>query len=241
MPGKLNEGEQDFIDRMRLAQMREAPSRVRFTWEDSSNGHPVPHGYHTPPGKDMVRVRKMEWDRRYEAYTFATEEEKSVTIIWTPDHSDVNTPSNTGNQTPPRLSGAIPVDPLPDDSRIATTTTPAPDEKSFADYILILPVSDIPPIYIYLNADHKYHVAPRGTPPLPAFPDAKTAKKRTPVKGGGTLRSRWKDSKGRIFEWDSQHGTVEMYDRSGRNHLGEFDPVSGEQTKPADPTRRVEK
>jgi len=104
-----------------------------------------------------------------------------------------------------------------------------------------LPVSDIPPIYIYLNADHKYHVAPRGTPPLPAFPDAKTAKKRTPVKGGGTLRSRWKDSKGRIFEWDSQHGTVEMYDRSGRNHLGEFDPVSGEQTKPADPTRRVEK
>jgi len=76
---------------------------------------------------------------------------------------------------------------------------------------------------------------------IPAFPDAKTAKKRTPVKGGGTLRSSWKDSKGRIFEWDSQHGTVEMYDRSGRNHLGEFDPVSGEQTKPADPTRRVEK
>lgn len=28
MPGNLNEGEQDFIDRMRLAQMREAPTRV---------------------------------------------------------------------------------------------------------------------------------------------------------------------------------------------------------------------
>ncbi len=34
MPGKLNEGEQDFIDRMRLAQMREAPTRVRYTWEN---------------------------------------------------------------------------------------------------------------------------------------------------------------------------------------------------------------
>ncbi|MCU6190656.1 S-type pyocin domain-containing protein, partial [Enterobacter bugandensis] len=69
MPGKLNEGEQDFIDRMRLAQMREAPTRVRYTWENDINGKPVPRGYHTPPGKDMVRVRKMEWDRRYEAYT----------------------------------------------------------------------------------------------------------------------------------------------------------------------------
>jgi pyocin large subunit-like protein/uncharacterized Zn-binding protein involved in type VI secretion len=241
MPGRLNEGEQDFIDRMRLAQMREAPTRVRYTWENDSNGNPVPHGYHTPPGKDMVRVRKMEWDRSREAYTFTTEEENPVTIIWTPDHSGVNTPSNTGNQTPPRLPGTILVNPLPEGAQITSTSSPAPDEKSFADYILILPVSDIPPIYIYLNADHKYHVAPRGTPALPAFPDAKTAKKRTPVKGGGTLRSRWKDSKGRIFEWDSQHGTVEMYDRSGRNHLGEFDPVSGEQTKPADPTRRVEK
>ncbi|WP_338112141.1 hypothetical protein [Rosenbergiella australiborealis] len=32
MPGKLNEGEQDYLDRMRLGQMREAPSRVRDTW-----------------------------------------------------------------------------------------------------------------------------------------------------------------------------------------------------------------
>nr|WP_318382539.1 S-type pyocin domain-containing protein [uncultured Enterobacter sp.] len=151
MPGKLNEGEQDFIDRMRLAQMREAPTRVRYSWENDTNGNPVPRGYHTPPGKDMVRVRKMEWDRRYEAYTFTTEEENPVTIIWTPDHSGVSTPSNTGNQTPPRLPGTILVDPLPDDTRITSTTTPALDEKSFADYILILPVSDIPPIYIYIR------------------------------------------------------------------------------------------
>ncbi|WCO74934.1 colicin E3/pyocin S6 family cytotoxin [Enterobacter hormaechei] len=44
-----------------------------------------------------------------------------------------------------------------------------------------------------------------------------------------------------MYEWDSQHGTVEVYDRSGRNHLGEFDPTTGKQTKPADPTRKVEK
>jgi len=151
MPGKLNEGEQDFIDRMRLAQMREAPTRVRYSWENDTNGNPVPRGYHTPPGKDMVRVRRMEWDRRYEAFTFTTEEESPVTIIWTPDSSGVNTPSNTGNQTPPRLPGTILVNPLPDGTQLSSTTTPAPDEKNFADYILILPVSDIPPIYIYIR------------------------------------------------------------------------------------------
>jgi hypothetical protein len=40
---------------------------------------------------------------------------------------------------------------LPEDTRIEATTTPAPEEKNFADYILILPISDIPPIYIYLS------------------------------------------------------------------------------------------
>lgn len=240
-PGKLNEGEQDFIDRMRLEQMREAPSRVRYTWEQDDKGNPVPHGWHTPPGKDMVRVRKMEWDSSRKVYTFTTEEDPRITIIWTPDSSGVNVPSNTGNQNPVRIPNPVVVDPLPENTSIEATTTPTPEEKNFADYILVLPLPNIPPIYIYLNADHKYHVAPKGNPPLPAFPEAKTAKKRTPVKGGGSLRSRWKDSKGRIYEWDSQHGTVEIYDRSGRNHLGEFDPITGEQTKPADPTRKVEK
>lgn len=30
-PGKLNDGEQDFIDRMRAEQMREAPTRIAFS------------------------------------------------------------------------------------------------------------------------------------------------------------------------------------------------------------------
>lgn len=151
MPGTLNEGEQDLIDRRRLEQMKNAPTRVRFTWENNSLGNPVPHGWHTPPGKDMVRVRHMEWDSRYKAYTFTTEEEPRITIIWTPDHSGVTVPSNTGNQNRPVLPNPVIVDPLPDNSGITTTTTPAPEEKSFADYILILPVADIPPIYIYLS------------------------------------------------------------------------------------------
>ena len=74
---------------------------------------------------------------------------------------------------------------------------------------------------------------------LKAFPDAQRSTRKTVVPGGG-LRHRWKDHKtGMIYEWDSQHGTVEMYDRLG-HHLGEFDPETGRQIKPAQPGRRVE-
>lgn len=151
MPGRLNDGEQDFIDRMRLAQMREAPSRVRYTWENDSRGNPVPHGWHTPPGRDSVRVRKMEYDSRVQAYTFTTEEEPRVTIVWTPDRTDEKTPLNTGNQARPVLPNPVVVDPLPVNTGITATTSPEQEEKRFADYILILPFPDLPPIYIYLS------------------------------------------------------------------------------------------
>jgi hypothetical protein len=72
---------------------------------------------------------------------------------------------------------------------------------------------------------------------LLAFPEAKRAKSKTSIQGGG-LRKRWKD-KDYIFEWDSYHGRVEKYDKRG-NHLGEFDPNTGEQTKPADSSRKIE-
>ncbi|MEO4014240.1 colicin E3/pyocin S6 family cytotoxin [Pseudomonas sp. P2663] len=95
------------------------------------------------------------------------------------------------------------------------------------------------PIYIVLSVpgDHKYRPAPTT---LPAFPDVKPAPLKTSVRGGGKKRRRWKDPSGRIYEWDSQHGTVEMYTKQGK-HLGEYDPQTGEQTKPADPSRKVEK
>ncbi|MGC0864388.1 S-type pyocin domain-containing protein [Pantoea agglomerans] len=151
MPGRLNDGEQDYLDRLRMELLSEAPTRVRYTWENDSSGNPVPHGWHTPPGRDKVRVRKMTWDKRYQAYSFTTTEEPRITIIWTPDNAGVNTPSHTGNQKRPVLPNPVIVDPLPEGTGITSTTSPAPEEKSFADYILILPHPDIPPIYIYLS------------------------------------------------------------------------------------------
>jgi hypothetical protein len=74
---------------------------------------------------------------------------------------------------------------------------------------------------------------------LPAFPGTSRAKPKTSVQGGGGLRKRWKDGEGNIYEWDSQHGTVEKYNRRGK-HQGEFDPVTGEQVKSKNKDRKVE-
>jgi hypothetical protein len=74
---------------------------------------------------------------------------------------------------------------------------------------------------------------------LPAFPNAQRVPPKTSVQGGGGMRKRWKDGEGNIYEWDSQHGAVEKYNSRGV-HLGEFDPNTGAQTKPADKTRKVD-
>jgi hypothetical protein len=74
---------------------------------------------------------------------------------------------------------------------------------------------------------------------LEGFPDAVPVKPKTPVQGGGGLRKRWKDNESNIYEWDSRHGTIEKYDRKGK-HLGEFDPLTGEQMKPANPHYEVQ-
>jgi hypothetical protein len=81
----------------------------------------------------------------------------------------------------------------------------------------------------------------RQVPPktLPAFPQARRVEPRTPVQGGGgKLQARWEDSEF-IYEFDYQHGTVEKFNKRGV-HVGEFDPNTGAQTKPADKSRRID-
>ena len=58
------------------------------------------------------------------------------------------------------------------------------------------------------------------------------------IRAKGSTRKRWRDKSGFIWEWDSQHGRLEKYDKRG-NHLGEFD-LEFNQTKVADPKRKIE-
>jgi Cytotoxic len=55
---------------------------------------------------------------------------------------------------------------------------------------------------------------------------------------GGQRRWRSRERK-ELYEWDSTHGEVEVYNLRGR-HLGAADPVSGELIKPARKGRRID-
>jgi hypothetical protein len=47
--------------------------------------------------------------------------------------------------------------------------------------------------------------------------------------GAPAGRMRWRNSKGdRLYEWDSQHGHIEAYDKRGR-HVGALDAISEEK------------
>ncbi len=99
--------------------------------------------------------------------------------------------------------------------------------------------SGVRPLYIVLSLNGKsgYNRAPKF---LAAFPDTYPVKAKAHVQGGGRKRERWLDRKGRIYEWDYENGTVELYTKQG-NHLGEFNAQTGEQTKPAKPGRTTPK
>lgn len=88
---------------------------------------------------------------------------------------------------------------------------------------------------------HSYHPEP-DVEEIKGLGELKPSKKKTPKQGGAGKRARWVGDKGRkIYEWDSQHGELEGYRASDGEHLGAFDPKTGNQLKPADPKRNIKK
>lgn len=89
------------------------------------------------------------------------------------------------------------------------------------------------------DKNKKPYIQPTYYPPppvLPGFPKAKRAPGKTGM-GKGKVRARWIDpDSGDILEWDYKHGRIERHNDRGK-HLGEFDPDTGKQTKPAKPDR----
>jgi len=58
------------------------------------------------------------------------------------------------------------------------------------------------------------------------LPNVPGAAPRPRSKAGG-LCPRWKDPKGKIYEWGSQHGEIEKCSKRGK-HEGALDPATGE-------------
>lgn len=216
-----------------LRTLEQARTRVRLKVEQQADGSLKGYGFYTGKNRDWEMVDVVQFSLRGSQQVADLGD--GVELIWTPavDGSDIlGIPALEAAPQAPHIWVYPPTKAA--DSIIVNPVYP-PDYK---DFILVFPAnSGVLPVYIVVSvSNHKYYPAPKG---LTAFPDATRATRKTPVKGGGGLRKRWKTPNGKIFEWDSQHGAVEMYDKRGR-HLGEYDPTTGEQTKPADNTRKVE-
>jgi hypothetical protein len=238
LPAKMGDGTLYADDELR--SMTQATTRVRFQLRRDAEGKLQIYGIHSKAsGDDSVRTVQVRWNADKSAMEAHL---NGITILMTPLRGRYGTlePLIYPENSDARL-GTILVHPIPDDTDSQLESLPGEDITA-EDCILVFPAdSGLKSMYVVyarpFNGDHGYHLPPKG---LSAFPDAVKAPSKTNVQGGGSIRKRWKDRKGKIFEWDAQHGTVEMYDKQGK-HLGEYDPDTGEQTKPSDPGRRIEK
>ncbi len=155
---KLNEGEEDYLNRYRLSEIAEqfgqAPTRVRFRWiRDEKSGRMTVQGYHVGPesGLDKVSVRMMTLNRTTGNYEFWEPGENRPTILWTPNEQEFQVPAHTGNEERPFIPSQITVLPIPEKVGSDIESLPMPEEKDFRDYILILPIPNMPPVYVYLS------------------------------------------------------------------------------------------
>jgi hypothetical protein len=228
-------GDSSLYTEDQLRALKQARTRVRLRVEQQADGSLKGYGFYTGKNRDWEMVDVVQFALRGSQQVADLGD--GVELIWTPavDGSDIlGIPALEAAPQAPHIWVYPPTKQA--DSIIVDPVYP-PDYK---DFILVFPVgSGVQPVYIVLSVlgDLKYHPAPTA---LPAFPDIKPAPMKTSVRGGGKKRRRWKDPSGRIYEWDSQHGKVELYTKQGK-HLGEYNPETGEQTKPADPARRVDK
>nr|WP_255557975.1 colicin E3/pyocin S6 family cytotoxin [Photobacterium sp. WH24] len=223
-----------------LANVSLHSNRIRLTDPAPGESYPQVRAYHMDDTR--IPVRYVGLDQKTNSYSVALEE-NGPHITWTPNEEGEPEWQLTPDHDDGFETGDIHTTPISDIPTPTVETYPAAEEAHWSDAILVFPVdSGIAPIYLVfnkLNRDIHFFLAPDGTPPLPAFPDAIRVKSKTSVQGGGSKRRRWKDKK-HIYEWDSQHGKVEVYDKNGK-HIGEFDHITGEQNKPRDPSRKIEK
>ncbi|MCW7762371.1 S-type pyocin domain-containing protein [Photorhabdus luminescens] len=155
---KLNDGEEDYLTPYRLRQIAEqygkASTRVRFRWiRDEKSGKITVQGYHVSPegGLDKVPVRMMTLNRTTGNYEFWEPGENRPTILWTPNEQEFKVPAHTGNEEQPFIPFQITVLPIPDKVGSDIESLPMPEEKDFRDYILVLPIPNMPPVYVYLS------------------------------------------------------------------------------------------
>ncbi|MGF6129316.1 hypothetical protein QF019_004544 [Pseudomonas frederiksbergensis] len=233
-----NLGDSSLYTEEQLKSLKEGRTRVRLHLEQQADGSLKGYGYNTQKRSDweMIPVVQFVAQGLQQVADFGN----GATLIWTPAVDPTSTSGIPPLEGAPQAPPIWIYPPTPTADSIIVNPVYPPEYK---DFILVFPAdSGVQPLYVVisrpaLGGDIKYHRPPLS---LPAYPDAFPVKPKSGVQGGGSKRSRWKDRKGRIYEWDSKTGAIEIYNKQGK-HLGEFNHETGEQIDPATPGRFTNK
>ncbi|ALI01747.1 detoxification [Pseudomonas sp. FW306-02-F02-AA] len=228
-------GDSALYSEEQLRSLEHANSRVRLRIEQQPDGTLKGYGFYTGNNAEWQRIPVIQFQTR-EARQVAVFGE-GLELIWTPAIDPADTLGIPALEAAPQAPNIWVYPPTEASNSILVNPIYPPE---YQDFILVFPAdSGVRPLYVVVSVrpgDHQYHQKPTF---LPAFPDAVRAPPKTPIRGGGRLRPRWKEPHSYIYEWDFERGKVEKYTKRGK-HLGEFDPITGERTKDADPKRWIE-
>ncbi|MHC8303626.1 S-type pyocin domain-containing protein [Pseudomonas sp. PB3P13] len=183
LPAKMGDGTLHTDEQLR--SMTRAPTRVRFKFRRDADGVLQVYGIHTTAsGDDTVRTVQATWNADKTALEAKL---NGITILWTPQRGPLGQmprliyPDSSGEQL-----GTILVHPIPENIDSQIDGFPGEDITT-EDCILVFPAdTGLKSMYVVfarpVGGDHSYHPAPKT---LPAFPEAKRAKKMSAVQGGG--------------------------------------------------------
>jgi hypothetical protein len=228
-------GDSSLYTEDQLRALKQARTRVRLRVEQQADGSLKGYGFYTGKNRDWEMVDVAQFTLRGSQHV--AELGDGIELIWTPVEDGSNILGIPALEAAPQAPHIWVYPPTKAADSIIVNPVYPPEYK---DFILVFPAdSGVLPVYIVVsqNGDHAYTGAPKT---LPAFPDATRVKSKASVQGGGKERTRWLDRKGRIYEWDYKSNAVEKYTKLGV-HLGEYNHITGEQTKPAKPGRRTSK
>ncbi|EJM07313.1 putative cytotoxic protein [Pseudomonas sp. GM102] len=227
-----------------LRSLKQANSRVRLNVEQQADGSLKGYAFYTGKNADWQRVPVIQFQDRGSQQV--AEFGEGLELIWTPAVDPGQTLGIPALEAAPQAP-TIWVYPPTQASRDILVNPIYPPE--YQDFILVFPLdSGVRPLYVVintrkrlLNPDHDYIDAPQ-TEEIKGIAGLRQVRGKTPRQGGGGVRDRWIDSKGRKFyEWDYCHGELEKYLVSDGSHLGAFCHLTGNQLKPADKRRNIKK
>ena len=233
-------GDSALYSEEQLRSMQQARSQMRLHIEQREDGTLNGYGFYTGNNTNWQMVDVVQFQSRGDQ--FVADLGEGVELIWTPAVDPGDTLGIPALEAAPQAPVIWIYPPTEKAAQILVNPIYPPQ---YRDFILVFPVeSGVRPLYVVVSVkagDHKYHKAPN-TEQITGFENLIKAKPMTPRQGGAGLRERWIEEKGRrIYEWDSQHGELEVYLASDGSHLGAFSHVTGEQLKGPKKKRNIRK